>query len=183
MALVVLLPQLAAAHAKYFVKVRGVDEAEGVKSGITAEAERLFTDELRRHAEFTLDWPAGLPDENEALVKELRRRKIRAFEVTLKILNVQRDLKPPKPGKQYRVLVRGIKLAVFGNTLPDHVVAIGGDGESSLAAEIGRQADEQKEGASLLAEAAKSAITQAVDMTLTKLNLADQPVKPKTKTK
>jgi hypothetical protein len=176
-------PAWADAHARYFVRVSGVDEAPGVSSGFVDEAKRLFTEELARHAEFTLEWPAGLPDEPEALKQALKQRHLKAFEVTLKILGVTRDLKPPAPGKQYRRLVRGIKLAVFGDTLPEKVMAIGGDGDAQLSAEIGKQANVEAEGKQLLGEATKTAITQAVDMTLTKLKLNDQPVKLKLKKK
>jgi hypothetical protein len=164
-----------AANAKYYVIVRGVDEAAGVKSDVVPELRKLFTEELKKHPEFTLEAPAGLPEDPEAMVEDLKKRKLRAFEVTLKVLDVSKEVKPPPSGKQYRVLVRGIKLSVFGNTVPDKVVAIGGDGESSVGAEVGRQADLDKEGKALLLDCAGQAIKQAVDMTVTKLNLAGKP--------
>jgi hypothetical protein len=172
--------QAAHAHgkpARYYVKVRNVIEAPGVSSGFTEQAKQLLAEELKRHDAFTLEWPADLPDDEAALVTMLRKRKLRAFEVTLKILDVKRAVDPPPPGKQYRVLKRGIKLSIFGNTLPDKVLAIGGDGESSVATEIGKQADVDKEGNSLLGEATKEAVRQAVEMTLNKLDLADKPQK------
>ncbi len=116
----------------------------------------------------------------EALETALKQRKLRAFEVTLRILEVSRTLDPPPPGKQYSVLGRGIRLSVFGDTLPEKVMAIGGDGESRIASEVSRHADTAqtaKEGKSLLLEAAKMAITQAVDMTVNKLALAAKPAR------
>ena len=59
---------------------------------------------------------------------------------------VTQEVKPPADGKQYRQLVRGIKLSVFGDSLPDKVLAIGGDGESQVAAEVGANANLDKEG-------------------------------------
>jgi hypothetical protein len=97
----------------------------------------------------------------------------------LRILNVNQAVNPPPPGKQYRVLVRSIKLSVFGNSLPDKVLAIGGDGESQIGAEIGANADLAKEGKPLLLDATKEAVKQAVDMTVTKLKFGDKPVKAK----
>jgi hypothetical protein len=173
----------ALADAKYFVVVRGVTEAEGVTSGIVPEAKQLFIDEIKRHPELTLDAPEGLPSEPAAMSAELKKRKLRAFEMTLKILKVDRALKPPPPGKQYQVLERGIKLSVFGDTLPENVVAIGGDGDSIINAELGKQQDVEAEGKKLLIEATKEACKQAVDMTVTKLNLAGKPEKKKPKKK
>jgi hypothetical protein len=171
----------ATATGKYFVIVSGIDEAKGVTSGITPELKQLFADELKRHAEFILERPKDMPTDPEQLVDWLKAHKLKAFEVSLKVLSVTRELKPPPPGKQYRVLVRGIKLSVFGDTLPEKVMAIGGDGESEVGAEVGRASDVDAEGKKLLLECAKVAVTQAVDMTVAKLNLADKPVKVKRK--
>jgi hypothetical protein len=167
-------------HAgRYFVQVRNVIEVEGVKSGFVDQAKQLLIDELKKHDAFTMEWPADLPksDDQEALVKALRKKKMRAFEVTLKILDAKAALDPPPAGKQYRVLKRGIKLSLFGDTLPDKVLAIGGDGESQVATEIGKQANVDKEGNALMGEATKEAVRQAVEMTLAKLDLADKPQK------
>jgi hypothetical protein len=177
-----LLAGPALAHEKtgrYFVRVRNVIEAPGVSSGFIEEAKQLFIEELKKHPAITLDWPADLPngDDQEALVTALRKRKLRAFEVSLKIQDAQKSIDPPPPGKQYRILTRGIKLSVFGDTLPDKVLAIGGDGESRVQTEIGKQADIEKEGKSLMADCTKEAVRQAVEMTLNKLDLSDKPEK------
>jgi hypothetical protein len=177
------LAPVAAAHSRagrYIVRVRNVVVESGganLPEGFTERAKLLLIDELKKHDAFTLEWPAGLPDQGQELGEALRKRKLRAFEVTLKILDVKSALDPPPPGKQYRIIKRGIKLSIFGDTLPEKVLAIGGDGESSVAAEVGKQADIGKEGGNLLAEATKEAVRQAVEMTLNKLDLADKPQK------
>jgi hypothetical protein len=178
----VTLPRPAHA-AKYYVVVRGVDEAEGVHSGIATEAHQLFIDELKKHPELTLEPPPGLPAEGEALKSALKAKNMRALEVTLRILGVRQAVKPPAPGKIYRLLTRGIKLSVFGDTLPDKVIAIGGDGDAEVGAEIGAHADEEKEGKPLLVDATKEAIKQAVDMTVAKLKMNDRAGAPKKKKK
>ena len=179
------LPQVAAADdsSKYYEEVRGVTEADGVSSGITDELKKLFEAELARHKEFTLERPAGLPTEPEAMVAELKKRKLKAFQLVLKVLAVTRKVEPPPPGKQYQVLTRGIKLSVLGDTIPEKIMAIGGDGEAQIGAEVGKQQDLEVEGKKLLAEAAKDALKQAVDMTVTKLALAGKTVKLKKKKK
>jgi hypothetical protein len=180
--LALVTPARADKPGKYYVVVRGVEEADKAHSGIVDDLKRLFVEEIKRHPELTLDPPPGLPTDPEAMSNELKKRKLRAFELTLKVLDVVREVKPPPAGKQYRVLVRGIKLSVFGDTLPEKVMAIGGDGESQVGSEIGLHENEEKEGKSLLIDASKEAIKQAVDMTVTKLNLAGKPEKtPKKK--
>jgi hypothetical protein len=174
LALVIASPAWA---AKFYVVVRGVDEAEGVHSGIKDEALKLFTEELKKHPELTLEAPPGLPTDPEAFQAALKAKKMQALEVTLRILSITQTVNPPPPGKQYRVLVRGIKLSVFGDTLPEKVLAIGGDGDAQIGVEIGANANVEKEGKPALLDAAREAVKQAVDMTVTKLKIGAK--KPK----
>lgn len=178
----------AFAAAKVYVVVRGVEDANGVKSGIRDEALAVFKEELAKHPELTTTPPAGLPPESdpEALHDALVKRGIKAVELTLRILSVTQEVKPPAPGKQYRQLVRGIKLSVFGDSIPDKVLSLGGDGESQVATEIGANANVDKEGKPLIVDACKEAVKQAVDMTVAKLKMGDKtqklpPKKPKKK--
>jgi hypothetical protein len=159
----------ALAEPAHYVVVAGVSEAEGVTSGIRKEAEKLFVDELKRHPELTLDRPEGLPEAPAEMAAELKKRKMDALELTLKILSIHRHLKPAAAGKQYPMLERGIRLSVFGNKLPEKVMAIGGDGESNAGVEVGKQADLEREGKALLLDCTKEALRQAVEMTLNKL--------------
>lgn len=173
-----------AAPTRFYVVVRGVEDADGVHSGIKDEALALFKEELGKHPELTLTAPPGLPssDDPEALKAALKQKHIKALELTLRILSVTQAINPPPPGKQYRVLVRGVKLSVFGDSLPDKVLAIGGDGESQVGAEIGANANVDKEGKPLLVDATKEAMKQAVDMTVQKLKMGDKTKKlPKKK--
>lgn len=183
LALATATPALAA-PTRFYVVVRGVEDADGVHSGIKDEALALFKEELGKHPELTLTAPPGLPssDDPEALKTALKQKHIKALELTLRILSVTQAINPPPPGKQYRVLVRGVKLSVFGDSLPDKVLAIGGDGESQVGAEIGANANVDKEGKPLLVDATKEAMKQAVDMTVQKLKMGDKAKKlPKKK--
>lgn len=162
-------------RARFFVVVRGVEEASGVRSDLLEDARKLFSDELARHPELTLTPPPELnadpAGDKETYKEALRAHKLRAIELTLRILDVTKSTEAPPAGKALRVLKRGIRLSVIGDTLPDKIMAIGGDGSAAIAAEIRKTDNEEVEGHKLLAEAAKIAITQAVDMTVTKLKL------------
>ena len=176
-ALLAATPAFAA--TKFYVVVRGVEDANGVTSNIKDEALRVFKEELAKHPELTTTPPAGLPpaSDPEALHDALIKRGIKAVELTLRIMAVTQEVKPPAPGKQYRQLVRGIKLSVFGDSIPDKVLSLGGDGESEVASEIGANANLDKEGKPLLVDACKEAVKQAVDMTVAKLKMGDQKQK------
>jgi hypothetical protein len=172
-----LLSAPALADPRFLILIRGVEEAEGVQSKIVPTLKELFQAELGHHPECTLTPPEGLPPptQPEAMKAELKRRHLKAYEVTLRVLGVTSRLDPPKTGKQYKVLVRGIKLSVFGATVPEKLVALGGDGEAEAGSEVGAQANLERDGNTLLLDVSKIAIKQAVDMTFKKLNLAGKP--------
>ena len=179
----------AFAATRFYVVVRGVEDASGKGAAIKDEALKVFKDELAKRPELTTTPPAGLPPDSdpEALHDALVKRGIKALELTLRILSVTQEVKPPAEGKQYRQLVRGIKLSVFGDSIPDKVLSLGGDGESMVASEVGANANLDKEGKPLLVDACKEAVKQAVDMTVAKLQMGDKkqklPAKKKAKTK
>jgi hypothetical protein len=77
------------------------------------------------------------------------------------------------------VLQRGIKLAVFGDTLPDKVLALGGDGDAQVGVEIDANASVDKEGKPALLDATREAMRQAVEMTVAKLRMGDKVPKLK----
>lgn len=175
---------LAAADPKYYVVVRNVIELEGVDSGIQKEALELLKGELAHQPLVTLDVGVAAGASEDDLRAALKTKKLKGIELSLKILEVDRTLDPPPAGKQYRVLGRGIKLSLFGDTVPDKTLSLGGDGESHIGAEIGKAANVDGEGKKLLLEATKAALAQAVNMTLTKLELpppAADKKKPKPK--
>jgi hypothetical protein len=170
-----------AGAAKWYVVVRGVEDAEGVHSGIRDEALRVFTDELKKHPELTLEPPPGLPTEPEALEKALIAHKLKALELNLRILSVSQEISAPGPGKRFRTLMRGIKLSVFGDSLPEKVMAIGGNGDATVGVEIAPDANLDKEGKPALVDATREAVRQAVDMTVMKLKIGDKQPKLKKK--
>jgi hypothetical protein len=161
---------------RYFVVIRGIID-EG-KTGLADEMQRLFAEELKRRPEVKAELP-GIADahtaEPAALDAALKKEKLRGLELSLKILSATKALDPPPSGKQYNVLKRGIKLSVFGNTIPQNVMAVGGDGEASAGAEVNRTASDEvleREGKKLVTDVAKDAIKQAVDLTFAKLERA-----------
>ncbi|MCA1663124.1 MAG: hypothetical protein LC659_02415 [Myxococcales bacterium] len=185
LAVALLAASPAFAATKFYVVVRGVEDASGQAGAIKDEALKLFKDELASRPQLTTTPPAGLPPatDPEALHDALVKRGIRALELTLRIMAVTQELKPPAAGKQFRQLVRGIKLSVFGDSIPDKVLSLGGDGESQVASEVSAGANLDKEGKPLLVDATKEAVKQAVDMTVAKLQFGDKPQKLKKRKK
>src|SRR5204863_418764 len=148
----------ANSRGRYFVIVKSVEESPGVKSGILVEARRALLEEMAKRPALNLRLPPDLPTERERLQEELRKRRLRAVQVVLNLVAVTRTLKEPPPGRTARVLSRGVRLSISGTTLPDFMVALTGDGEAEVAAELEPGADVEREARAQLLEAARTGI-------------------------
>jgi hypothetical protein len=132
-----------------------------------ATAQKLLAKDLTDRPEFTADLPgAGDP---EAVAAELKRRKLQGFKVTLDIQSLKQETRPPKAGGRLPQLAVGVRVSVFGTTIPDAKLAFGGDGEASIEAEIVERRKEE-ETANLTRDVLAQAIKQAVDQAVAKLS-------------
>jgi hypothetical protein len=181
-----LLPFAASAELpapRYYITIRDVQGPPGTGKDDAAVglARKLFQEELGRQKAITLDG-AGLPAGGAPLGLELKRRHLKGYQLTLRLLSVTRSLNPPPQGKQYRVLERGVRLNVIGTTLPDDQLAVGGDGESTVQADVGAQVSERK-AEELLGDALRDAIAQAVQQAIRKLDQGGKTPAPEKRRK
>jgi hypothetical protein len=131
---------------------------------------------LGKRPEVTLD--LGIPLDNPDAVKaEVKRRGLRAYELTLRVLKQERTVKPQPAGGKFRLLEQNVRLSLVGSTYPEKMLALGGDGESTVQIEIGSTVNERQEN-EVLTEAYKDAIEQAVKQGMAKL-AAGPPKAPK----
>lgn len=101
---------------------------------------------------------------------ELKRRGLRGYEVTLRILRMDRQVKPPPPGKQFRLLEQIVKVSLIGTTFPGELLALGGEGESTVQIEIGSQINDVQE-REVATDALQDAVNQAVANAIRKLQI------------
>lgn len=173
-----------AAAKRYYIVVGGVKNADGspkdAQDPTALLARQALVEELARRPEVSTQ-EAGLPAEGPALAAELARRKLKGYEVTLRLLKVGKALSPPPPGRRFQVLEQSVRLSMVGTTLPGAQLTLGGDGESSLQAEVGATVSPHQE-QELLREALRDAIRQAVGQALRKLQVGGTippPEKPR----
>lgn len=165
-------PASVVASPQYYIIVRGVEGPQGMgaEDPAISMAREILGQELSKHPEVVQesgDLPAAdSPDLGEAL----KRRHLKGYQVTVRFLEVRRALLPPPPGKPYRVLERGVKLTLVGTTLPGDQLALGGDGESTVQADVGQRISERQE-RDALGDALRDALSQAVSQALQKLKL------------
>jgi hypothetical protein len=157
---------LADAAPKYYLVVQPLEGAKDIPPQLV---DKLFREEVAKHPELTTERP-DMPKEPKAIADKLAELKLKGYYVTVKILNSKRTLTPASAGKRPQ-LEREVKLSLIGATIPEQLVAFGGDGESIAAAEVGKTISPQEE-SSLLSDALKDAITQAVTTAVNKLEAA-----------
>jgi hypothetical protein len=163
-------PQARAAHAagpKYYFQLREVKAGPEIDPALKAYAGEALKTDLAARPEWASDVGAT---GQEALMAELAKRKLRGFNVTVRIEEAKKEIKPPKPGERSKQLATNVRLTVFGTTLVEEKLAFSGDGEAGLEAEVSDKRMES-EGVSMTKDAMKDAIKQAVDQAVMKLSI------------
>jgi len=133
-----------------------------------ALAKEMLIAALRKRPEVTLELATPLTD-IPGVTAEVKRKGLKAYEVGLRVLRLERTVRPPTSGKKFRLLEQDAKLSLVGLTFPEKLLALGGDGESTVQIEVGNQINQRQE-REVLEEALKDAIEQAVKQGMAKLS-------------
>lgn len=133
-----------------------------------ALAKEMLIAALRKRPEVTLELATPLTD-IPGVTAEVKRKGLKAYEVGLRVLRLERTVRPPTNGKKFRLLEQDAKLSLVGSTFPEKLLALGGDGESTVQIEVGNQINQRQE-REVLEEALKDAIEQAVKQGMAKLS-------------
>jgi hypothetical protein len=160
-----------AAGAKYYFQVREVKASKDIDPVLKAYAGEAVKADLAARPEWASDVGQQGSAGQDALVAELTKRKLRGFNVTVRLEEVKKEIRPPKPGGRLNQLAVNVRLTVFGTTIPEEKLAFSGDGEAGLEAEVSEKRMEA-ESLSVTKDAIKDAIKQAVDQSVTKLAVA-----------
>jgi hypothetical protein len=142
--------------------------ATPTESPIAGMVKSVLTESLRKQADVTLELESPLTNA-EAVKAECKRKGLRSFEFAVRVLRLDRGVKPPAAGKRFRILEQNVKLSVVGTTFPEGLLAVGGDGESTIQIEIGERVTPGQE-REVLEEAVKDAVEQAVKQGMLKLS-------------
>jgi hypothetical protein len=155
-----------AAGPKYYFELHDVDS----RVPLDGEIRRFTAEALKAELASRPEWASdlGAAKGREAVVAELKRRKLAGFDVVVKIVELKKETKEPHAGSRVKRLAVTVKLSVLGTTLPGEKMAFGGDGEASAEAEVpDRRMDAEAE--SMEKDAIKDALKQAVDQAVLKL--------------
>ena len=157
-----------AAEPKYYFKIKEVTAAPDVDAAVKTAAVDTLKAELASRPEWASDIGAAAEADPAALAAELTKRKLRGFEVTVRIETFKQEMKDPRPGGRLKQLAINTRLVVIGATIPDAKMAFEGSGEAGVEAEVSEKRM-AKDSANASSAALKSAVKQAVDQAVMKL--------------
>jgi hypothetical protein len=156
-------------HPLYYVLVRTVTDPSGAQGPITDEVRALFVERLERRPDVLLEPPEWLPVDGPAMKAQLLRHGMRAYEAHVKIVALHQTVSPGPSGE--RRLAVEMRLRLFGNTLPERELKIGGDGEAQSSARVGPSADLPAVQRRLRVEVTRAALDEAIVATVRKIEL------------
>ena len=126
----------------YYFELANIDLAEGIPVAVEGLVREQVQASIANHDRITTSLPKGTPDPAEAPKKfkrYLQRKQLRAFKVHLEVTSYAHQVEAmpaPRQGQRLRV---SIELRMFGETIPDRVIAFSGDGSSTVILEIGKK--------------------------------------------
>jgi hypothetical protein len=153
---------------RFYFKVIEINVGDYKEPGLEESARTLLEKELGSRPEFTAD--LGGASDDEAVAVALKKKDLRGFRVSLRLEQLSKELKPPRPGGRLKQLAVATKLSVFGTTFPGEKLAFGGDGEAVVEAEVVESRLEAQT-PQLISDVLAQALKQAVDQTVMKLSL------------
>ena len=152
-----------AAEPKYYFQIKEVTAAPDVDAAVRAAAVETLKAELASRPEWASDVKAG--GDQAALAEELTRRKLRGFDVTVRIESFKQEMKDPRPGGRMKQLAVNVKLVIIGATIPDAKMAFEGTGEAGVEAEVAEKrmaVDSERARKAAIQSAVKQAVEEAV---------------------
>jgi hypothetical protein len=100
--------------------------------------------------------------------KLIAKKGLRGFDFWLLVRKVAFELKPPAPGKAYKMLSAEVDVAIEVQTIPMGEMSLAGEGNAQVGTETAK--DNEKERQELLKDAVKEACKQAIVKSISKLS-------------
>lgn len=154
---------------KYVYVVSKVEAAKGVAAAPIEQVRSGLDKGMAKSDEITGQLPDGAPDpkaEPKKFKKFLKKKRLRAFKVNVEIIAYEKSVETKERGFK-RVGVH-ISLRLFGETIPDRVMAFAGAGSATVKLDVGKKVRPADEKAANR-EAIEVAIEDAIATSLKKL--------------
>ncbi len=153
---------------KYIYLVSEVKSADSVTGSPITEIRAGLDKGLAKTPEISAALPKGAPDpvkQPKEFKRFLKRKKLRAFRVNVEITSYEQRTEKLERGNRVSVHV---DLRLFGETLPERVMAFAGQGSATVKLDVGKRVrDADRKAAN--GEAIEVAIKEALAESLKKL--------------
>jgi hypothetical protein len=163
-------PAWAKSRETYVFLVSRVDLGKGVPRDLERHVLAQLGATIDQHEDLESKLAPGAPDpdaEPDKFKAYLKSRRKRAFRVNADVTHFSSEVEPAsgdaRKGEQY--LTVRVALRLFGETVPDRVMAFTGDGSATVKLEIGktvRQSDREEATSAALDQAVRGAIAQSL---------------------
>lgn len=160
--------QAESKEPRYYFHVTEVKAPADVDPALRDEVAKALADDLAGRSQWVSD--LGVGEDRRAQANELAARKLRGFDVSVRLHQVKRDLKENRPGVNTKRVGVNVRLEVLGVTFPGEKLAFSGEGDAGGEIEA---SERRFDGEARLLEKdlLHAAIKQAVDAALLKLSL------------
>lgn len=169
------------APPRYYVQVLEALTETGVPDTVKPEARNQLIAALKARPEVVLAADTD-PKDEAALAAQLKKRKLKGFALSVRVLELTEEVRPPPEGKRSQILLLISRVSIFGSTIPKAGLAIGGDGMAKVGLEVGnkvRPGDRTEATRSALSQS----LVQAVDSAISKLDTPAVVPKPEKRKK
>jgi hypothetical protein len=159
-------PSASAAGAKYYFELHKIESTVPVDPDI-----RAFTgDALKADLAARPAWQSdlGVGTDRDAIVAELKKRKLKGFDLEVKIVRLKKEVKEPAAGAHNPQLSVSVRLEVLGTVIPGDKIAFSGEAEAGAEAAVPERRLEE-EATAMFKDAIKAAVAQALDQAVLKL--------------
>jgi hypothetical protein len=164
-------PAGAKERVDYVYQIAKVSSAKGIKAPM-GNVSKGLRGGVERSKRIAAELPEKAPDprkQPERFKKYLKKKGLKAYRVNLEVTDYEERVEAIDERGGKRIAVR-ISLRIFGETIPDRVMAFAGHGAATVKLEVGRTVrDRDREVANH--DAIEVAVDQAVAESLRKLDM------------
>ncbi len=174
-------------HRHVFVLDR-LDLPEGAPADLKPQVQKVFIKTVDANPALLSALPEGTPTidkkdkglhGNKPFRRYMKKRNLSAYKVVVQVTEFEQTV-AENEGKPGNLISCYVKLRVFGETMPDRVMAFTGDGSARVAIEVGKKIRD-KDRAFAIQDALDLSVADAVSTSLKKLNSKPAPTRKKKK--
>jgi hypothetical protein len=159
-------PRASAAGGKYYFELHRIESTIPVDPDLRAYTGETLKADLAARPAWQSD--LGVGSDREAIVSELKKRRLNGFDLVVKIVRLNKEVKPPAPGSHNPTLSVSVRLEVLGTVIPGDKIAFSGEAEAGADAAVPERRLED-EATAMFKDAIKAAVGQAIDQAVLKL--------------